>query len=92
MQRLKTKINWLITDTPVIWAVVAGIFGLVFGPLMYLEYFAINGGWEMFFAMWTAGIPYDLTHCAGNFVFTLALYKPLYRVMEALLQQQKTGM
>ena len=58
----------------------------------YLEYFAINGGWEMFFAMWTAGIPYDLTHCAGNFVFTLALYKPLYRVMEALLQQQKTGM
>ena len=79
-------------DSALIWAVVAGIFGLVFGPLMYLEYFAINGGWEMFFAMWTAGIPYDLTHCAGNFVFTLALYKPLYRVMEALLQQQKTGM
>jgi energy-coupling factor transport system substrate-specific component len=52
---------------------------------MYLEWFAINGGWEGFFAMWVAGIPYDLTHCGGNFVFTLALYRPLYRVMEKFL-------
>ena len=50
-----------------------------------LEYFAINGGWEMFFAMWVSGIPYDLAHCGGNFVFTLALYRPLYRVMEKFL-------
>ena len=72
-------------DSALIWAVVAGVFGLVFGLLMYLEYFAINGGWEMFFAMWVAGIPYDLAHCAGNFVFTLVLYKPLHKVMEKLL-------
>ena len=72
-------------DSALIWAVVAGVFGLVFGPLMYLEWFAINGGWEGFFAMWVAGIPYDLTHCGGNFVFTLALYRPLYRVMEKFL-------
>lgn len=72
-------------DSSLVWAVVAGVFGLVFGLLMYLEYFAINGGWEMFFAMWVAGIPYDLAHCAGNFVFTLALYRPLHRVMEKLL-------
>ena len=77
-------------DSALIWAVVAGVFGLVFGPLMYLEWFAINGGWEGFFAMWVAGIPYDLTHCVGNFVFTLVLYKPLYRVMDAILN--KTGM
>lgn len=72
-------------DSSLLWAVIAGVFGLVFGPLMYLEYFAINGGWEMFLAMWVAGIPYDLTHCAGNFVFTLLLYRPLYRVMDRLL-------
>ena len=72
-------------DSALIWAVVAAVFGLVFGPLMYLEYFAINGGWEMLFAMWVAGIPYDLTHCGANFIFTLVLYRPLYRVMEKYL-------
>ena len=34
-------------DSAFVWAVIAGVFGLVFGPLMYLEYFAINGGWEL---------------------------------------------
>ena len=72
-------------DSAIIWAVIAAVFGLVFGPLMYLEYFAINGGWEMFFTMWVSGIPYDLAHCGGNFILTLALYRPLYRVMERFL-------
>ena len=74
-------------DSAVIWAVIAGLYGLIFGPLIYLEYFAINGGWEMFFAMWVSGIPYDLAHCAGNFVFTLVLYQPLHKVMERLCGQ-----
>ena len=76
-------------DSAFIWAVIAGVFGLCFGLLMYLEYFAINGGWEMFFAMWVAGIPFDLTHCGGNFVFTLVLYRPLYKVMDAILNKKK---
>lgn len=76
-------------DSALIWAVVAAVFGLIFGPLMYLEYFAINGGWEMFFAMWVSGIPYDLAHCGGNFVFTLLLYKPLYRVLDKLANPGK---
>ena len=72
-------------DSALVWAVIAAVFGLVFGPLMYLEYFAINGGWEMFFAMWVSGIPYDLAHCGGNFVLTLVLYRPLYKVMQRYL-------
>lgn len=72
-------------DSAVIWAVIAAVYGLAFGPLMYLTYFAVNGAWKGFFAMWVAGIPFDLAHCASNFVFTLVLYKPLYRVMERFL-------
>ena len=68
-----------------IWAVFAAVYGLLFGPLMYLEYFAINGGWEMFLTMWVSGIPYDLAHCGGNFVLTLVLFQPLYRVMTHFL-------
>ena len=72
-------------DSALIWAVIAAIWGLCFGPLMYIPYFCILGGWQGFFAMWIAGIPYDLTHAAGNFVFTLVLYRPLCSVMRRLL-------
>ena len=64
-----------------IWAVTAAVFGLGFGPLMYLIYFAVNGGWEMFLTMWVVGLPYDLVHCGSNFISTLILYPPLYQVM-----------
>ena len=73
-------------DSALLWALIAAIYGLCFGPLMYLEYFAITGGWKGYFTMWLAGIPYDLTHCAGNFVFTLVLYRPLHTLMGKLLR------
>lgn len=72
-------------ESVIVWAVIAGVWGLVFGPVMYILYFIVNG-WHMIFAMWVAGIPYDITHCAGNFFFTLVLYKPLYKVMEKSLR------
>ena len=72
-----------------IWAVIAALWGLLFGPLMYSPYFCILGGWRGYFAMWIAGIPYDLTHAAGNFVFTLVLYPPLHRIMEHVLGKAK---
>ena len=75
-------------DSALIWAVVAAFWGLCFGPLMYIPYFCIMGGWKGYFAMWIAGIPYDLAHAAGNFVFTLVLYRPLSRVMKALLSKR----
>ena len=77
-------------DSALIWAVIAALWGLCFGPLMYIPYFCILGGWKGYFAMWIAGIPYDLTHAAGNFVFTLVLYRPLRKVMEHFLGKAKT--
>lgn len=65
-----------------IWAIAAGVYGLLFGPLMYLGYFAIMGGWNGYPAMWIAGIPYDLTHAVSNFITVLVLYKPLFNVMQ----------
>ena len=68
--------------SPVIWAVLAGVYGLLFGPLMYLAYFTVVGGWNGFLAMWIAGIPYDLIHAVSNFLTVLFLYKPLSNVMD----------
>ena len=69
-------------QSSIIWAVVAGIYGLLFGPLMYLGYFTLMGGWNGFPAMWIAGIPYDLSHAISNFITVLLLFRPLSEVIE----------
>ena len=70
-------------DSALVWAVVAAVFGLSFGALCSIPYFFI-GGWEMAFSYWISGIPFDLSHCAGNFILTLILYKPLSQIMAKL--------
>ena len=68
----------------VIWAVLAGVYGLLFGPLMYIGYFLLLGGWSGFLPMWVAGIPYDITHAIANFFIVLVLFKPLSKVMDRI--------
>ena len=69
-----------------IWAFVAAIHGLLFGLLYALAYYFV-GGWEMVLAKWVSGIPFDLAHCAGNFVLTLLLFEPLYKAFSKALKQ-----
>lgn len=79
--------------SPFIWAVTAGLHGLCFGALSSLPYLFI-GGWAAAVSWFIAGLGFDLLHCAGNFVLTLLLFKPLYRVMERAainLRETNTG-
>lgn len=42
------------------------------------------------FHLWpylVAGIPYDISHIIGNYAITLALFKPLYRVLDRFLKK-----
>ena len=71
-------------DQPLVWAVLAGIHGLLFGAGCAIPYLFI-GGWEMAFSYWLSGIPFDLVHCLGNFVLTLILYRPLKKVFSRAL-------
>lgn len=73
-------------DSALIWAVAAAIHGLLFGALCSLPYFFI-GGWQMAFSYWVGGITFDLAHCAGNFVLTLALYRPLKKALQTVLEK-----
>lgn len=66
---------------PLVWAAASGAFGLSFGALCSLPYLA-GGPWAAF-SYWTAGIPFDLLHCAGNFFLALTLEQPLYRILIA---------
>lgn len=66
------------------WAVLSGLYGLFFGAMCAIPYVVISsfdgGIWSGLYAgftWWVAGIPFDLLHCAGNFVLMLALYHPV---------------
>lgn len=65
------------------WAMLSGSFGLLFGLLCAPVDVAIGGvGYAM--AKWVSGIPFDIAHCAGNFVIALVLFKPMRKLMKRL--------
>jgi len=66
-------------ESRLIWAVIAGLFGLSFGALCSIPYFFI-GGPAMAFSYWVSGIPFDITHCISNFILTLLLLAPLRKL------------
>jgi len=65
---------------PFLWAMIAGMFGLVFGALTAIPSFFM-GGWSFALAYWINGLFFDLLHCAGNFATTLILYYPASKLL-----------
>jgi len=70
-------------ESPLGWAILSGAFGLLFGALCAVADMFIGGvGYAV--GKWVTGIPFDITHCAGNFVIALLLFRPLHRLMDKL--------
>lgn len=68
---------------PLLWAVVSGFFGLMFGALCApVDVFI--GGVAYAAGKWVSGIPYDLAHCVGNFAIALLLFVPLRKLITRL--------
>ena len=68
---------------PLAWALLSGAFGLLFGALCGIVDVFI-GGFGYAAAKWVSGIPFDILHCAGNFVIALLLFVPLRNLLEKL--------
>ena len=64
-----------------LWTVVSGAFGLLFGMLCAIPYLFV-GGLSAAASYWLAGIPFDLTHCFGNCVVMALLYHPMRRLFD----------
>ena len=63
------------------WSIISGFYGLACGALCAVIYLFI-GGVNTAFAYWVSGLGFDVTHCVGNVVVCLILYKPLRYVLE----------
>lgn len=60
-------------------ALISGLFGVLFGTLCSVPYF-LTGGIETGFAWIVSGLPFDLLHGIGNFAAALLLFRPLKAV------------
>lgn len=74
-------------NSAVWWAIIAGIFGFIFGALCSIPYFFISGVHGAM-AYWISGIPFDLIHGVSNIIVVLVLYKPLYGLLDQLTRNQ----
>lgn len=86
---LLVLITWIFRkqNSAVFWSLVSGAFGLSFGFLCSLVYYVIgfiDGDVFAGFTWWIAGIPMDIVHGIGNFVFMLVLYKPVHSMLERM--------
>lgn len=68
-------------DSVLFWSIISGFYGLTYGALCSLIYLFI-GGPNTAFAYWVSGLGFDVTHCIGNVVVCLILFKPLRYVLE----------
>ena len=83
---------WLLrkSGSPLAWAILSGVFGLFFG-LLCTPVYLVSGGIGFAISWWASGIPYDLLHCAGNFVMALILFVPLRKLLEQLYRKLQTA-
>ena len=68
---------------PLAWALLSGVFGLAFGALCGIVDVFI-GGFSYAVTKWISGIPFDILHCAGNFIIALVMFAPLRKLLERL--------
>lgn len=75
-------------DNAFIYAFISALFGLAFGTLCSIPNFFI-GGFAFGISYIVSGLTFDLLHCAGNFVTTLILYKPLSNALNKAVKPHK---
>lgn len=75
-------------DSPLGWALVSGVYGLLFGALCGIVD-AFIGGLGFAVAKWASGIPFDIAHCLGNFGISLVMFNPLRKLLDKLYRRMR---
>ena len=69
---------------PLLWALLSGLFGLAFGLFCAPVYAFVGGNIQYAWKWWLAGLTFDISHAAGNFVMALVLFVPLRNLLNKL--------
>lgn len=72
----------VIKEEFLIWSVVSGLFGLIFGSLFAIVYLPVDSAYAL--AYWISGLPWDVWHGVCNFVLMLVIGKPLYLLLKKI--------
>lgn len=72
----------LVKEEFLVWSVVSGVFGILFGALFAIAYLPVNPGYALTY--WIAGLPWDVWHGIWNFILMLVLGKPLYQILKLM--------
>ena len=70
----------------ILYTVISGLFGILFGTLCSVPYF-MTGGISMGVAWIISGFSFDITHCIGNVVLTAILYIPITKAYNYILNK-----
>ena len=71
---------------PLGWAMLSGIFGLLFGALC-IPVDLFIGGLGYAVTKWSTGLMFDIFHCVGNFVIALVAFIPLRKLLTKLYRE-----
>lgn len=82
---------WLMRGStqPLSWAMLSGVFGLLFGALCGIADIFM-GGLAYAVTKWTSGILFDIFHCVGNFVIALLLFVPSRNLLSKLYARMRS--
>ena len=72
----------IIKEEFLIWSVVSGLFGLIFGSLFAIVYLPVDPAYAL--AYWISGLPWAVWHGVCNFVLMLVIGKPLYLLLKKI--------
>lgn len=72
----------IIKEEFLIWSIVSGLFGLVFGSLFAIVYIPVDPAYAL--AYWISGLPWDVWHGVCNFILMLVIGKPLYLLLKKI--------
>ncbi len=72
----------LIKEEFIVWSIVSGIFGLLFGSFFAIVYIPVDPAYAL--SYWISGLPWDIWHAVWNFVLMLVIGKPLYLLLNRM--------
>lgn len=72
----------VIKEEFIVWAIVSGMFGLIFGSFFALYYIPIDPHYALMY--WLSGLPWDVWHAIANFVIMLLLGKVVTKALKKI--------